>query len=223
MASEAQIEANRRNARKSTGPNTEDGKAAAAQNSLQHWLTARHLIPGDEKAQDFIAFTAAMRESLAPGDAVEQSLVERIILATWRLRRIARAERGLIDGWLGAGGAKDLLYGETVLSRLIERAPERLSTLSRYEIGLDRMLGRAHVQLERRQARRRGEAVPVPAAVLIESPDSIANLFDNNDNQEFFETKPILPAVPQGSVSRSEAPNNDASPSEPAESSERAG
>lgn len=63
MTREARIAANRRNAARSTGPRTEDGKAAAAQNALRHGLTARHLVTARETEADFAAFAAAMRGS----------------------------------------------------------------------------------------------------------------------------------------------------------------
>ena len=48
MATRAQIAANRRNAKKSTGPKTAGGKAAAARNSLKHGLLAEDVVCGDE-------------------------------------------------------------------------------------------------------------------------------------------------------------------------------
>jgi len=46
VATAAQIEANRRNAQKSTGPKTERGKARARRNAITHGMTARTAIPG---------------------------------------------------------------------------------------------------------------------------------------------------------------------------------
>ena len=44
VATAAQIEANRRNAQKSTGPKTERGKARAKLNAIKHGLTARTIM-----------------------------------------------------------------------------------------------------------------------------------------------------------------------------------
>ena len=44
MATQRQIEANRENARKSTGPKTEAGKAVSSANALRHGLTAERLV-----------------------------------------------------------------------------------------------------------------------------------------------------------------------------------
>ena len=51
MTSEKQRKANRQNAKKSTGPRTEDGKASTSQNALKHGLLARDaVLPGEDPA-----------------------------------------------------------------------------------------------------------------------------------------------------------------------------
>jgi hypothetical protein len=92
MSSAAKIEANRRNARHSTGPRTEEGKAASSRNALKHGLRSDQLILFDETAEGFETFHAELSDSFAPGDAAESILVERIAVAHWRLRRVWRAE-----------------------------------------------------------------------------------------------------------------------------------
>lgn len=52
MTSAKQIQANRRNARKSSGPKTDAGKAIAARNALQHGVLARVAIPIAEREAD---------------------------------------------------------------------------------------------------------------------------------------------------------------------------
>jgi hypothetical protein len=173
MTSPAQIAANQRNARKSIGPTTDSGKAAASRNALRHGLTARQLVTEDERGPDFEAFAAGLRRDLDPADDVEEMLVERVILAAWRLRRVARAERGLATTWRFETHPEHLMHGETGLSRMFSKRPDKMMTLSRYEATLDRGFGRALAQLERRQARRRGEHVPAPVTVLVEGPTSV--------------------------------------------------
>jgi hypothetical protein len=53
MTSFGQTEANRRNARKSTGPNTPEGKQRSRCNALRHGLTAETAIVALEDAEDF--------------------------------------------------------------------------------------------------------------------------------------------------------------------------
>lgn len=97
MASEAQIEANRRNAAKSTGPRTEQGKAASSRNAIRHGLAAAQLILFDERPEDFERFHDDLRTAYAPADAAEDELVERIAMASWRLRRVWRAEAAAMN------------------------------------------------------------------------------------------------------------------------------
>ena len=92
MTSEAKIEANRRNARKSTGPRTDAGKALARYNAVRHGvLTAAPLLPGEDIAA-WDQHNVGVAASLAPVGALEQALAERVALTLWRLGRFARAE-----------------------------------------------------------------------------------------------------------------------------------
>ena len=53
MATKRQIAANRRNARKSTGPRTPDGKAQSSRNAVRHGILARNLMLVGEFRQEF--------------------------------------------------------------------------------------------------------------------------------------------------------------------------
>src|SRR5215213_11824433 len=95
MASRKQIQANRQNALKSTGPNTPEGKDTARLNSTKHGLLSQEvLLPGeDEEALKELA--ERLNAELQPVGEMESLLVERIIDATWRLRRLSRVEAGI--------------------------------------------------------------------------------------------------------------------------------
>ena len=60
MTSFRQIEANRRNALRSTGPKTEDGKRRSRQNAVRHGLTSETVIVALEDIEDYQAFEAAV-------------------------------------------------------------------------------------------------------------------------------------------------------------------
>ncbi len=95
MTSDKQTQANRRNALKSTGPTTPEGKAAASQNALTHGLLSREvLLPGEDEAA-LAELSGRLRDELRPVGELEGLLVERVIAAAWRLRRLGRVEAGI--------------------------------------------------------------------------------------------------------------------------------
>jgi hypothetical protein len=91
--SEKQIVANRTNALKSTGPKTPTGKALVSLNSIAHGIySVSPVIEEVESKRSWTAYRFAMLDGLAPVGMVEAILAERIVLAAWRLRRVARYE-----------------------------------------------------------------------------------------------------------------------------------
>jgi hypothetical protein len=97
MTSFRQIEANRRNARKSTGPTSEEGKQRSRCNAVRHGLTAETVIGALEGAEDYKAFEAAITADYDAQSAVERELVLRLASLLWRLRRATTIETGLFD------------------------------------------------------------------------------------------------------------------------------
>ena len=87
MPSPKQIEANRRNAAKSTGPKTEAGKKHSRRNAVRHGLTAETVIGAPEDAEDYQAFEAVIIADYDARSAVERELVLRLASLLWRLRR----------------------------------------------------------------------------------------------------------------------------------------
>ena len=93
--SERKIEANRRNAQKSTGPKTEDGKARASRNALKHGLCAESpqaAVVLEEDPAAYEAFAREMLEDLQPVGAVQRALANRIVFVAWKLQRLPEVE-----------------------------------------------------------------------------------------------------------------------------------
>src|SRR6202142_4084807 len=97
MTSLWQIEANRRNARLSTGPKTEEGKTKSRRNAIRHGLTAETVIDALESAEDYAAFELAVTSDYDARTAVERELVLRLASLLWRLRRATAIESGLFS------------------------------------------------------------------------------------------------------------------------------
>jgi hypothetical protein len=91
--SQKKLDANRRNARKSTGPRTPQGKARSARNATSHGLFCKDLVLPDEPQRVFHAMRNLFISSLNPQDITELMLVDRIVAANWKLRRLQEAER----------------------------------------------------------------------------------------------------------------------------------
>ena len=92
MASVAQIEANRLNAQKSTGPRTPEGKERASRNAVKHGLLAEQVVIHGEDPAEFDGYRDRMLGELAPVGEVETMLAERAVSLAWRLRRAERLQ-----------------------------------------------------------------------------------------------------------------------------------
>jgi hypothetical protein len=97
MTSLRQIEANRRNALKSTGPTTPEGKKRSRCNAVRHGLTAETVIAILEDSEDYEAFEAAVISDYNAETAVERELVLRLASVLWRLRRATGMETAIFD------------------------------------------------------------------------------------------------------------------------------
>ncbi len=95
MSSFRQIESNRRNAVRSTGPNTEEGKRRSRRNAIRHGLCAETVIEIVEDVEDYRAFEAAVIADYDAHTAVERELVLRLASLLWRLRRATAIETEL--------------------------------------------------------------------------------------------------------------------------------
>ena len=97
MTSYRQFEANRRNAQRSTGPKTEDGKRQSRANAVRHGLTSETVIGSLEDSEDYKAFEAAVTAGYCAETAVERELVLRLASLLWRLRRATAIETALLE------------------------------------------------------------------------------------------------------------------------------
>ncbi len=121
-------ETNARNAQRSTGPRTPKGKAAIRLNALKHGLLSRESLLPDEDGAALSKLRRRLYETLAPQSELESLLVDRVVSALWRLRRVNRVEAGIFT-WHRAGIAGERLrrdarafVGEAPLVTLFKKA-----------------------------------------------------------------------------------------------------
>ena len=107
MGSQARVAANRRNAAKSTGPRTTEGKAVVAQNAVKHGLWARQAVLRNEDPQEFELHRSRMLRKLAPDGPEEEAMAERIVGLWWRLKRAERMQDEALDYLIEADRGSD--------------------------------------------------------------------------------------------------------------------
>src|ERR671912_1994791 len=95
MTNDKQVQANRRNALKSTGPKTPEGKAAVRLNANKHGLRSQEVLLPGENEEALKELDENLRAELQPVGELENLLVDGIVAAHWRLRRIRRVEAGI--------------------------------------------------------------------------------------------------------------------------------
>ncbi len=138
MTSERKIEANRRNALRSTGPRSPEEKARVAQNPLKHGLLSpKALLPGEDP-QRLKELAEALRAELNPRGPLERVYADLMISAVWRRRRFLRVEACLL---------RDGGY-------------ETLARLYRYGADSEKGIYRAHDELKKLQHAHSGGQAP---------------------------------------------------------------
>jgi len=171
MSTEKQINANRQNAQKSTGPKTDEGKAAVSQNAVKHGIFSQSVIKGESEAA-YEAFHNKMLDEMKPVGSTEILLAARIVCLWWRLERVERIQNQAIDVMIERdepspftknmqrfipknigpdlrGAGPELILGRAVIkdysdSRVLDR-------LMLYEKRIESSLHKAMRELERQQ------------------------------------------------------------------------
>jgi hypothetical protein len=148
MTSFKQINANRRNAVKSTGPTSPEGKQRSRCNAVHHGLTAETVIGALEDAEDYKAFEAAITADYDAQSAVERDLVLRLASLLWRLRRATMMETCLFEIQAehlnGFRQARQLQCQSSEMARVTQLwpktlAPESSGDLDQFESGPEGM------------------------------------------------------------------------------------
>ncbi len=159
MISEKQLAANRRNAQRSTGPRTGEGRKVSALNARRHNLTGQVTAMTDADRIMHDAFSASIVESLAPEGAMETQLAQRIATDSWRLNRISAVEDNLFA--LGHNAKSDEIETEDseihaalTAAKLFKAESKQLQLLTLYEQRINRNLQKNLATLQALQAAR---------------------------------------------------------------------
>jgi hypothetical protein len=97
MSTAKQIKANRRNARRSTGPRTPEGKRRSSFNAMKHGVYSKHLITPDENDSDLARLERSYVAYYRPPSEFELGQVRDLAGLAWRLRRYGRMESEILS------------------------------------------------------------------------------------------------------------------------------
>ncbi len=158
MASLKQIQANRLNARKSTGPRSVEGKAVSRMNALQSGIDAEAEIILGEDPDHLQALRAEYAERFQPATPEERFFLETLVRDDWQLRRLAR-----VDAQIWENGFDDAynLSQDNPLGQIFNQKSGVFMRLQRRIDATQRSYKQTLRELERLQAAR---TAPEPAA-----------------------------------------------------------
>jgi hypothetical protein len=145
MTSAAKAAASAANSRLSTGPRTEEGKAASSRNALKHGLTAKDLVVREDEREEFESLKSDLDAELAPEGVLETITFNQILHAAWNIQRFRR-----LESWLMSGDVDPVLD---------DSAAKTLDRLYRYVRTAERTYDRAIKQLQALRTNRALKAV----------------------------------------------------------------
>jgi hypothetical protein len=206
MATDAQIAANRRNAQKSTGPRTPEGKARSCRNHLIHGLTAKGLLPGEDP-ETLAALQQSFHDQFHPQGPVEEILVERMAISYFRLGRFTGVEADLLQRDPGEDSAPDWNSERRPYPQITENFTSyarRLLNLGQYEARLERSFDRALRELLHLQSFRakQAKAQAQPAPTETAARPAAGKVPPRPASKIGFEIPPALEAAAPGLDSR---------------------
>jgi hypothetical protein len=206
MATIKQIEANRLNAQKSTGPRSVEGKSRSSMNALKSGIDAQsETITGEDPAA-LEALTAEYLERFRPATPEERHCVDVLVRDEWLLRRLAKAEAQLWEYQIQAtSGWMD----RWPLGKAWSLADGQFSRLQRRIDSLERSYQRALRELERLQSLRPD---PEPAPQRPENPRPSREIGFVPSSQRWEDDAPVVVYSPPNESHRSRLIKTDPPP-----------
>jgi hypothetical protein len=153
MSTQAQKEANRQNAQKSTGPKTEAGKAKCCRNRLSHGFAASIIFVPEEDREDFNGLLAEFHAEYLPATHDEEVLMEKMVQHHWNSLRAFRVLSIAMSNTLPLG-----------------TLPGEMSLLMRYQAASDRGFYKARTELLTTQKERKKSEIGSEPQEPVEPP-----------------------------------------------------
>ena len=198
MASLRQIESNRINAQKSTGPKTEKGRARSSQNALKTGIDARSLVINTENLADYEALSARYFAQFLPITEEERTLVDALVTSEWLRLRYLRAETMIWDHELDGNTSFYSAYSRQ--DEKLARVDRRLNSALRSYTHTLKQLTALRAQIPPQSEPEATAAEPEPTTIAISqeateelNPDSALFLISQTD-ENIAERKPPIAA-----------------------------
>ena len=162
MSTLKQVEANRLNSRRSTGPRTVAGKLRSSLNAVKHGAYSTHLLTPDENDADLERLERKYVAHYRPSAELELEEVRELAASAWRLRRYARMEAEVLTahGYFreNENGVEEFHYGGAGWGFTDDCGKARaISALSQVEDRLSRRYAALKKQWDARLAERAGQ------------------------------------------------------------------
>src|SRR5436305_7418396 len=197
MATEKQIEANRLNAQKSTGPRTTERRAAVRLNGVTHGLTAETIVLKGENESDFKALFDSLEAEHDPSTPTEEALVVQLAMATWRLRRLYQQEAGFysfkMKDTADLRKSRNLNESES-LGLVVDWSNNTINMFNRQESRLERSFYRALHELQRLRKDRPAKSAlvsqPAPEENMAQTDGLATSQISSMQEQQTLPTPP---------------------------------
>src|SRR5205085_10562468 len=170
----------RRNGAKAAGTKSQAGIQKSSANSLKHGLTGKAIVLTNESQAQFDELHSSYIKEFQPENTVEMDLIDQMVAAQWRLRRIWRMQTAALDLQMDRQEAElaksfqqiDQTTRATVAFTALANEEKSLELLLRYETAHTRMYQRAlNMLLKLRKEHAKTE--PEPEIIPMKSPTSI--------------------------------------------------
>ncbi len=198
MATPAQIEANRENAKHSSGPTSDAGKQASSFNNRRHGLTGHTFFFMDcENPEEFDALRKALKDEHKPTTVTEHIFVDKMAQQYWMSQRAQMLQTTMLND-------------NEVFEEEVQR---QVSTFLRYQIQHDRLFQRAFHDLLKLRAEKRKEQIGFESQKRVQAQETRREAVEIRKIEHHYLTTAILksklnqiPNVSEGSVPTSEPP-----------------
>ena len=219
MSSQSKIDANRENAKKSTGPSSPAGKAASSRNSLVHGLCAEKYLLLDEDKDEYITLVTDLFQRFRPVGAGEERIVLRMASTQWRLDRARGVEPQFYREGVAIvikhnpemsqeqGAAQSELCGVAFMNDCMR--DQCFVKFQRYEAALDRALNQCLRQLkEFRQARLEAEAEAQKEVVPERTRTNAGITPPPNEGEKYYPSPALVPSADSNAAETPTPPLN---------------